>query len=257
MTRHFAVLGSPISHSRSPLLHRAWYADQGIDAYYVAIDVSDLQSFLAEAVDFEGFSVTMPLKEQARRAAAVSDPLVEQSGVANTLLREPGGWSAHNTDVTGFQDLFDAAGLIEMQQVTIVGAGATAASAVIALASRAERINVMARSEQRAARVIGISERCRYTPWVADSPALAAELVVATTPAGAADDLNTSPSDEGILLDVLYAPWPTALAAGWGGRVIDGLELLARQAARQIELFFPGSDRALAYEVMIRAARAE
>lgn len=234
-------------------MHRAWYQSASIAADYVAVDVNDLSEFLPSAEAFDGFSVTMPLKEQAYSVANGHDEWAGRTGVVNTLSRSSHGWVGHNTDVTGFIDLLDAHGLHRVDTATVIGAGATARSAVLALADRADEIVVMARSAERAEAVVSLSSTCRFVPWREDSDSLQHQVVIATTPAGATDGLG---SGQGLLIDVLYAPWPTALAEGWPGPVIDGLELLARQAARQVEIFFPGSDRVRAYEIMIGAARS-
>jgi shikimate dehydrogenase len=123
---------------------------------------------------------------------------------------------------------------------------------VIALTAIADRIVVIARDEDRAARALKLSDRTRFAPWEAANTALAADLVISTTPAGASDSLEPS---SGVLVDVVYAPWPTPLASRWEGVVIDGLELLARQAARQIEIFFPGTSVELVYPIVNAAGR--
>jgi shikimate dehydrogenase len=254
---HFAVVGAPIAHSRSPIMHRAWYRHRAIDADYEAIESRNLQQTLHDHADFCGFSVTMPLKEQALALADTRDDSAERTGVANTLVRDGDLWRAHNTDATGFRDLLSAAGFERVGRATVIGAGATARSAVDALAGRADEITVLSRDRSRSAAVLNLAPEARWSAWEAAADALAAEIVINTTPAHACDGL---PVGAGTLVEVVYSPWPTELASRWQGRVLDGLELLARQAARQVELFFPASfagtgDVEDAYAVMLAAAR--
>lgn len=254
-TKKFAVLGSPIAHSRSPLLHRAWYAHANIAASYEAIECTDIAATMPSLLKFAGLSVTMPLKEQAYAVAQVSDIGAQRTGAANTLIRTGNGWSGHNTDVLGIEDIFEANGISRIPSATVIGAGATARSAVLALDGIAERIVVVSRDRHRSADAVEMSDKAQWVPWADAAEELGSDVVIATTPAHVTDDLaGWGQQMHGLLIDVVYSPWPTALAAAWSGPVLGGLELLARQAARQIELFFPGSDPHEAYAVMIEAA---
>lgn len=252
MTARYAIFGSPVGHSLSPRMHAAWYAHVGIDATYGAVETRDLTQALADLPDLAGGTVTMPLKEQAYAVAAEVDPHARRTGVANTLLRVGSLWHAFNTDVVGLNDLLDAAGIVSVERATVIGAGATARSALAAVAARAGTITVMARDRHRAAAALATADGARFLPWDEASPALDADLVISTTPAGATDQLHAG---AGVLVEVIYRPWPTALAARWDGPVIDGFELLVRQAVRQVQIFFPGSDPSEAYRILGAAAR--
>ena len=244
-----AVLGRPVSHSLSPVLHRAAYASLGLtDWTYDALDVGaeDLPDLLAGlGEEWRGFSVTMPCKQAAVEVADVVEPLPRLLRAANTLVRTDEGWRAENTDVTGVgMALQLAAGVERVTHAAILGAGGTAAAAAVALSSLgAQHVDVVVRDPARAAeltrifRVLGVSTT---VVRLADA-GLEAPLVVSTVPIGGQPDLVRLPwRAEHTVLDVLYAPWPTPLAervTDVGGTVVGGLDMLFWQATVQVELF--------------------
>ena len=250
--RRAAVLGSPIGHSLSPVLHRAAYDALGLagwtyDAYDV--DAAGLPGFLAGLDDsWAGLSLTMPLKAAVLPLLDNVTPTVEAVGGANTVLLENGRRTGDNTDVPGILDALNGTGLTSVSWAAVLGGGATARAAVHALGALTDRVTVHLRDPQRdPGRRAGLHRAAEpagtalaLQPWTAAPEALRAPLVVATTVAGATDDLaDHVPDRPGLLFDVLYDPWPTALAAAWtarGGRVVDGLDLLVHQAARQVVL---------------------
>ncbi|MFE6226124.1 shikimate dehydrogenase [Streptomyces sp. NPDC057854] len=247
--RRAAVLGSPIAHSLSPVLHRAAYAELGLDDWSYdrfEIDEAALPGFVAELDgSWAGLSLTMPLKR------AIIPLLDEISGTAaaveavNTVvLREDGRRFGDNTDIPGMIAALRERGVEKVESAAILGAGATASSALAALARVcAGPVTAYVRSEARAEEMRGWGDRLdvdvRTAAWVDAAEAFAAPLVVATTPAGTTDALAQAvPDRPGTLFDVLYDPWPTALAAAWsdrGGKVVGGLDLLVHQAVLQVE----------------------
>lgn len=243
-----AVLGSPIAHSLSPVLHRAAYEALGLSTWtYRAIEcgASELGDVL-RALDDEGLagvSLTMPLKQSVVPMLAKAEPLVAEIGAANTVLFGDSAveWSGFNTDVPGMVDAL--AGIDVPDQATVLGAGATAASAVVALASiGVTHVVVRARRPAAAADLLSLAAGRGLVVDVGPWPeTLDGRLVVSTVPAGAADALAGTVGDMSgrVLFDVVYAPWPTPLAAAWaaaGGAVVGGLELLVAQAAHQVKL---------------------
>jgi len=246
-----AVLGSPIAHSLSPALHRAAYAALGLDWTYDAVEVDEagLASFLDGLdADWAGLSLTMPLKQAVIPLLDEASELVGRTGSANTVVLRDGRRAGHNTDVHGIVAAFRDVGVEHVDRAAVIGAGATAASALAALHDLgAHDVRVLARSAERAralepvAAALGV--RLRY----AELHPLELEdrwpqVVVSTVPAGALDELAAQ-SDPGgdvpPLLDVVYAPWPTPLAAayaGAGGTVVPGTAMLLHQAAAQVEL---------------------
>ena len=245
-----AVLGSPIAHSLSPVLHQAAYDALGLgDWTYRAIECTEatLESTL-RALDAEGLagaSLTMPLKRAVLPLLARTDRVAADVGAANTVVFGgiTGEWWGANTDVPGIVEALRHAGADRPRSVAILGAGATAASAVAALAALSvPEVALVARRPEAASELQTLGQRLmvdvRIVPWARSAQALGSEVVVSTVPAGVTDQL-LPPSAPGLLFDVVYAPWPTAFAAAWsraGGVVVGGLELLVAQAAEQVRL---------------------
>lgn len=241
------MLGRPVSHSLSPVLHRAAYAALGLsDWTYDALDIGseDLPVLLAGlGEEWRGFSVTMPCKQAAVDVADVVEPLPRLLHAANTLVRDAGGWRAENTDVTGIGMALQLAGVEQAGSAAIVGAGGTAAAAAVALASLgAEHVDVVVREPTRAREVVrvlaALDVPATITPIA--RAALDAPLVISTVPVDAQPALLALPwRRDHTLLDVLYVPWPTVLAthvASLGGTVSGGLDVLFWQATVQVEL---------------------
>ena len=242
-----AVLGRPVAHSLSPVLHRAAYEALGLtDWSYDALDIGaeDLPVLLAGlGEEWRGFSVTMPCKQAAVDVADVVEPLPRLLHAANTLIHTEAGWRAENTDVGGVGMALQLAGVEEVGAATIVGAGGTASAAAVALASLgAEHVDVVVRNPTRVGdvtRVLGVLAVPFTVTLLADAT-LDSPLVVSTVPITAQSDLVHLPWRGGhTVLDVLYAPWPTPLAqrvTAVGGTVAGGLEVLFWQATAQVEL---------------------
>lgn len=242
-----AVLGRPVSHSLSPLLHRAAYAALGLtDWSYDALDVGaeDIPALLAGlGAEWRGFSVTMPCKQAALAAADQAGPLPRLLQAANTLVRTPAGWRAENTDVAGVGMALQLAGVESVDRASILGAGGTATAAAVALASLgARQVEVVVREPARAGevtRVLGELGVAVDVVRIADA-VLSGPLVVSTVPIDGQPGMLALPwRPEHTVLDALYAPWPTPLAirvGECGGAVISGLELLFWQATEQVEL---------------------
>jgi shikimate dehydrogenase len=245
--RRAAVLGRPVAHSLSPVLHRAAYAALGHpDWTYDALDIGaeDLPVLLAGlGEEWVGFSVTMPCKQAAVDVADVVEPLPRLLHAANTLVRSAAGWRAENTDVTGIGMALQRAGVEQVGAATIIGAGGTAAAAAVSLASLgAEHVDVVVRDAARATDVVRVLTTLGVPVTVTPlaEATLDGPLVVSTVPVDAQPALLSLPwRAEHTLLDVLYAPWPTVLAdhvAHLGGAVTGGLEVLFWQATEQVEL---------------------
>ena len=264
MTRsRLAVWGDPIAHSKSPALHAAAYRVLDLDWEYGRRQVS-AADFAPALVQLDGtwrgLSLTMPLKEEAFRAAATRDRHAELTGAVNTLLLGecPAGF---NTDVGGIVDALAEAHVTEVEQVRILGAGATAASALVAASEiGAVRADVRARRPESAVPLVALGEQLGVVVEVDsfDAAAPAVGLTVATLPSGTAlpaDIATALAAQGGVLFDAAYAPWPSALAATWeGDRAISGLGMLLHQAVRQIRIFrhgdpaieLPGEDAVIA-----------
>lgn len=246
MTRA-GVIGSPISHSLSPVLHRAAYQALGLDWTYESadVDVEQLPGFVAGLDDsWVGLSLTMPLKEAVLGLADEIDDIARATTSANTFLLA--SRTAVNTDVDGIRVALQRGGFDVSPgfSATVVGAGATARSAVAAASELgAGHLRIMARRPQAAGEAVKTADRLGLPVTVhgiGDAEALSSDLVISTVPAGAADQLlPLLPEHPRWLLDVVYAPWPTQVAGAWqvaGGRIVSGLEMLLAQAERQVEL---------------------
>lgn len=256
-----AVLGSPISHSLSPLLHRLAYKHVGIEGQYEAIEVKsgDLARFLSTTTN-DAFSLTMPLKEEALGIAHNTSQIAKRISGGNTLVRSDTGWNLTSTDVDGFKYTLIGHGISKVEHCLVIGAGATARAAVAAVSDAADTITVINRNPEREAQMKTAAGReVMFVPWEINLQINTADLVINTTPAHAADEFQASlKSPQGTFFEVLYHPWPTALAQSWmnsSQKVIDGLDLLIHQAISQVEIFGQLSvNRSEMYDLLRKAA---
>lgn len=244
-----AVLGDPISHSLSPVLHRAGYAAAGLDWEYDAhrVPAGGLAGFLSGLDDtWRGLSLTMPLKREAVGLATTLSDRARMAGAANTLVLAGRGVFADNTDIPGamaaLRERYDG----PIEAATILGGGATATSTGLALCDLgARRITLLVRSPDRAAESVAAISAHPSGPTVAVGSLAegfpTGEVLISTVPVDAqVDELVGRCTDVPVLFEVLYDPWPTplAVAARADGRVlVGGLDLLVHQAALQFEQF--------------------
>lgn len=263
MTSRAAVLGHPISHSLSPVLHRAAYRALGLESWgYEAVDVTEetLAGFLDGLDDtWAGLSLTMPLKQTVMPMLDHVDPLAVVTGAVNTVVFQGAGVSrtlvGANTDVYGLVAALREGGAggertASLGTGVVLGAGATASSTLAALAELGiTSVDVFVRSLgrtgdlQRAAHRMGLAPRFHPIAGAAEA-ALRADVVVSTLPAHGADavaaELGASGRTvEGVLIDVSYDPRVTALTAAWrslDGVAVPGQRMLLHQAAEQVRL---------------------
>lgn len=280
-----AVLGSPIAHSKSPVIHAAAYAHLGLSWGYEAIrceapELEDLLSGLGD--EWRGLSLTMPLKEEARRLAVCVDEVARDSGIVNTLLHVPAangehrGWYGFNTDVAGLADALKHANF-DVDHVLVLGAGATAVSAVLAARSLGtSRVTIAARKFEAALQLVTqwtsdtlVCDPVSLNSLLADVPSgrapgqAGAQLdgvtaVISTLPGQAGSSLHLGEALYRVpLFDVAYDPWPSPLAARWrehGGTAHSGLTMLVGQAIHQVRIFVHGDpSRELPDEAGLRA----
>lgn len=255
--RRAAVLGSPIAHSLSPVLHRAAYRELGLGHWSYdrfEVDEAALPGFI-DGLDssWAGLSLTMPLKRAVIPLLdGISDTASSVEAVNTVVLTRDGRRYGDNTDIPGMLAALRERGVERVSSAAVLGAGATASSALAALARICTgEVTAYVRSAARADEMRGWGERLgvavRIADWADAAGAFEAPLVVATTPAGTTDALAAAvPEHPGTLFDVLYDPWPTALAAAWaqrGAPVVGGLDLLVHQAVLQVEQM-TGAERA-------------
>jgi shikimate dehydrogenase len=247
-SRKAAVLGSPIAHSRSPQLHLAAYRALGLDGWtYERIEcgADELPGVVGGfGPEWVGVSVTMPGKFAALRFADERTERAAQVGSANTLVRMPNGWRADNTDIDGVAGALGSA----TGRAIVCGSGGTAPAAVAGLAQLGvDGITVVARNPDKAARLVQLGARlgvptgfCGLDDTNLAEAAAAASVLVSTLPAEVAERYASTLARVPVLLDAVYNPWPTPLAAAVtaaGGRVISGLQMLLHQAFAQVEQF--------------------
>ncbi|WP_067713433.1 shikimate dehydrogenase [Nocardia yamanashiensis] len=249
--RRAAVLGSPISHSRSPQLHLAAYRALGLDWTYERIECTGEQlPGLVDGLGSEwvGLSVTMPGKVAALAYADERTDRAELVESANTLVRTDSGWRADCTDVDGVRGALQGAGVEEIERAMVLGAGGTARPALLALAELgAHTVTIVARDKGRAADTLELAERLGLSAEVIDFDpdgltfvCSEVDAVVSTVPAEAAAAVADSIALAPVVLDAIYNPWPTPLAeavARAGHTVVSGLQMLLNQAYGQVELF--------------------
>ncbi|MFD6053064.1 shikimate dehydrogenase [Agromyces sp. NPDC060279] len=266
-----AVLGSPIAHSKSPALHRAAYAALGLDWQYEAVELASagLADFVrSRDASWRGLSLTMPLKQEVLPLVDELDRRARLTGAANTLRFDGGRRLGFNTDVGGIVGALADAGVTASARAGIVGGGATAASAIAAIAELgASEVEVFVRTPARAAALeplaasLGLRVLVRRLDELSGADGL--DLVVATVPGGTELGVRPSAALTGgaVLLEVAYDPWPSPLAAAWldaGGTVVHGLGMLLHQALLQVRVFANGDpEQALPDEaVVLQAMRA-
>ncbi|TDB93771.1 shikimate dehydrogenase [Micromonospora fluostatini] len=269
--RRAAVIGTPIAHSLSPVIHQAGYAAAGLTGWsYTRIECaeSEVAGLVAGlGPEWAGLSVTMPGKEAALAVADEVSPLAAAVGAANTLVRRPdGSWYADNTDVTGMVEVLGAAGVGAGATVTVLGAGGTARAALAAAARLgAASVTVVARRAaavddlRPVAATLGLA--LTGAPWTAAGTHADVDVLVSTVPKGVADPivggLRWRPG--AVVFDALYDPWPTPLAAAAqaaGCRIVSGLDLLLAQAVGQFAQFTGVTAPVAAMRAALVAARA-
>lgn len=260
MSLRAAVLGHPISHSKSPALHLAAYGKLGIAIGYTALDLTEqaLPAFMADVrtqAGWRGLSVTMPLKTGMLAEVDEVRGVARTLGVVNTVAFEEHNGSVrrigYNTDVAGIVNAVLNAGVASSPAAVVLGGGGTAAAAVAALKDLGtRRAQVFVRDTSRAgearaaAAAIGLAIDVRPLTEAA-VPTASADVVISTLPPRAADPLAAEiaalgTGTPGVLLDVAYDPWPSRIASAWqagGGAVVPGLEMLLYQAVEQVRLF--------------------
>lgn len=252
-----AVLGSPISHSKSPKLHRAAYAELGMPWHYDAIDLTTeaLPAFVQSRDSrWRGLSLTMPLKSAVLPLLGSLDDAAQLTGAANTVYFDRSSpkliLRGFNTDVYGIVAALRENGVEDLATVQILGSGATAASALYAVSTLgAESVLVSARTPthanalERLGNILGL--RLDIASLSAPNPPVAPDAVISTIPGGVDSSVTFADAtrERSVLLEVAYDPWPTVLAASWlasGGKVISGLDMLLHQAVAQVRIFVGG-----------------
>lgn len=268
------VVGDPVAHSLSPVLHTAAYDALDLAGRYTAhrVPAGALAGFvddlMASDEGWRGLSVTMPLKREAfalaQRRGSLNDAAVRAGG-ANTLVLDDGAVHGHNTDVPGAVAALAERDVLP-RRVVVLGGGATAASLGLAAADLgAEVVRFCVREPGRAEEAATAVRAHAAAPAVEidllEPSAVVGDLVVSTIPAAAqAQELVAAcvvaAGASGAVFEALYDPWPTPLAraaAATGAVLVTGFDLLVHQAALQLALF---TGHPAPLDVMRQAGRA-
>src|SRR4051795_2187678 len=255
-SRRCAVVGSPIAHSLSPALHRAAYAELGLDWTYdhVEVDSARLEGFISELDEsWRGLSLTMPLKRTVVPLLDTSDDWVRLSGVANTLVLDAANRAGFNTDIPGAIAAMQERLPSPARSAVVLGGGATATSVLLALAELGcSRARVLVRDPARAEETIAVVSAHPRAPQLSvgslaealasrhlAGDGRAADLLVTTVPGEAqTTEVLALGADVPAVFEVVYDPWPTPLAQAVledGRTLVAGLDLLAHQAVGQVQ----------------------
>jgi len=241
-SKSFMVLGDPISHSLSPIIHRAAYNVLGFDWTYDAEQVPKgaLEEFLSSS-QADGFSVTMPLKNEAAEVSDHQHKLVQLTGVANTLLRQGDSFSAYNTDVFGITQALSKVLKQNVEVVSLIGAGATAKSVLLAIATAKPNLlfDIYVRDESRAADLLELAGELDVFTSVHKLEEFSnfQHLTVNTLPSDGTVSLPVI-DQAGYLLNVSYSGVRSKFEESFAeSRVISGKEMLVWQALQQIRIF--------------------
>ena len=255
-TRVFGVLGDPIAHSLSPLIHNACFRQENLNCVYLPLRVP--ADSLSETLDdfewlgFQGYSVTIPHKQAVVAKATSCDQSVQEIGAANTLYRDKdGNWQATNTDYAaaletlqiGLQRLFGSPSLQD-RDVLLLGAGGVARAIGLAVLREGAALTIANRTEERA---VKLAEQlsCKHVSWENRGEART-DVLVNCTSVGMHPNVDETPFQEDwlqegmLVFDTIYNPENTLLlkqARERGCQTADGMEMFVRQAARQFELF--------------------
>jgi len=258
-TKVFGIIGNPVSHSKSPLIHNTAFQSIGFDGVYVPLLVDDLKTFLDAFSDpvwgFQGFSVTIPHKEAALKLAKSVDPVAAQIGAVNTLVRQPDGtFKGYNTDssaaVGAIERALVAAGKGDLKGKTflVLGAGGAGKALAVGAAFRGAKVLIANRSRERAENLAkAMGGDVQVVDWASvGSGGVSADVLANSTSLGMAPGVDVSPvqtaavKNFGLVFDCVYTPvWTKLLKDGRdaGCIVVDGLQMFVGQAADQFKLF--------------------
>jgi 3-dehydroquinate dehydratase/shikimate dehydrogenase len=239
----YGVVGNPIAHSLSPVMHNAGFRALGLNAVYVPLQAADIDDFVtfARAMRMHGASVTAPFKVAMLSKAEELDAMARRVGAVNTLVVRDGRWLGANTDVDGFLTPLKGKIALKGTRVTVLGAGGAARAVAVALGEQGAAVTISARHPERAGEVAALAAGS-VGPWPPRSGGWDV-LVNATSSGGggdADDPMRGIPLDGEIVFDLVYAPPVTPLldrARREGCLTIGGIEMLVAQAERQFELW--------------------
>ena len=245
-TKLYGVIGYPVRHSLSPLMHNTAFGVVGINAVYLAFETSNLEGVVnaMKALPIKGISVTIPHKIRIIDHLDDLHPLASKIGSVNTVLNRDGRLIGYNTDASGALRALEEKVRLEGTHSLVVGAGGAARSIAFAIKEMGAIVTITNRTASRGS---GLAEAlgCGFVPWE-NMDHVDAELIVQTTPVGMAPNVNVCPIPVSMLkpgivvMDIIYNPLRTRLlrlAESRGCQVIDGVSMFVHQGAEQFRIW--------------------
>jgi shikimate dehydrogenase len=245
-TQLYGVIGNPVRHSLSPSMHNAAFKARGINAAYLAFEVSDLEGCLrgVRSLGIKGLSVTIPFKEEIIQQLDEADPLAKGIGAVNTVVNDNGCLKGYNTDAMGALLALEERTSLSGKSVCIIGAGGAARAIGYILKQRGVEVTIANRSQARGtslAQALG----CGFVN-LKDLAMAGYDILINTTPVGMSPDIEGCPVTEDalregmVVMDVIYNPFKTkllAMAEAKGCFIINGLPMFIHQGAEQFRLW--------------------
>ncbi len=259
----FAVLGYPVGHSLSPVMHNAAFAATGFAGLYAAIPVREIRAAVAglKALDFRGASITIPHKQAVMECLDEVEKEARRIGAVNTLLNREGRLAGWNTDGAGAMEALKEKTPLAGRQAAVLGAGGAARAVAFGIREEGGTVTIFNRGRQRG-EALAAELEADFRP-LSEFRGEDYELLINTTPVGMAPAAGETPVPAGrlrpglVVMDIVYNPLRTRLLAeaeAAGCLTIDGLEMFVRQGARQFELW---TGLAAPVDVMRMAVEAE
>ena len=243
-TELYCVLGDPIGHSLSPAMHNCAFGHHGLNAVYLAFQVTDLPAAVSSirSLGIKGASITRPHKTRVMELLDTIDPTAADIGAVNTIINQNGQLIGKNSDSTGATDALLARTAIADKAVLIIGAGGAARAIGFGIRKCGGQVTVTNRSEAAGSRLATDLGGVFLPPG--ELTAKRFQILINTTPVGMHPQIDASPVPHDILrpelvvMDIVYNPLETRLlktAARVGCRTVDGLAMFVNQGARQFE----------------------
>ncbi len=244
-TQLYGIIGKPVRHSLSPVMHNAAFSETGINAVYLAFETDDCEGACSsmKCLGIKGYSVTIPNKEGIISCLDEPDEAVRKIGACNTVKNDNGVLLGTNTDCLGAVAAIEKEGVeLEGKEAVVLGAGGSARAIVYGLVTKGVKVTVCNRTFEKAER-LAKEFKCYAAP-LSEAEDLHAHILVNTTSVGMGDMKDQSPLSKkavenyDIVMDIVYSPLETVLlkdAKALGKRVINGLSMLLFQAMAQFE----------------------
>jgi 3-dehydroquinate dehydratase/shikimate dehydrogenase len=250
-TKLYGIIGNPISHSISPVIHNSSFIEKRLNSVYVPMKVLDIETFIKDfrKMDFQGFSVTIPHKESILPFLDDIDHVAGKIGAINTVVNQEGRLTGHNTDcmaaIKGLEDGLEGnKGTIQDKKVAIIGAGGAARAIAFGLKEKGCDITIYNRTLERAKR-LSDDVGCKFRRFEEISE-LNTDILINSTSIGMFPNIEESPVPKNVLkkgmivFDAVYNPIETRLlqdAEGRGCHTVNGLTMFINQAAEQFRLW--------------------